>query len=95
MTVYAWILFVITALVTLGSLYNWFCDGENLLTFFGSAGGLVYFIFYLFITPFSLIATWVYFICSCLFALIGLLLKKGWDFTQFTAYAIFFALVLF
>ena len=95
MIVYAWILFIITALVTLGSLYNWFCDGENLLTFFGSAGGLVYFIFYLFINPFGPVATWVYFICSCLFALVGLLLKKGWDFIQFTAYLIFFALILF
>ncbi len=97
MVVFAWILFVITALVTLGSLFTWFNDGEieSLFTLLGSIAGLVYLIFYLFITPFAAVATWVYFIATCLLALVALLLRKVFPLVEYTAFAVFFALVLF
>ena len=95
MTVFAWILFIITVLVTLGSLYEWFGEGSGLLVFLGSAACLVYLVFYLFLTPFGTIATWVYFIVMCVFALATLLIRNIFGFIQYGTYVLFFALVLF
>lgn len=97
MEVFAWILFIITALTTLGSLLVWFNDGEleGLFTTIGSIAGLVYFIFYLFVAPFGVVATWIYFIAAAVFTLIALIARKIFPLVLFSAYTVFFALVLF
>ncbi len=95
MTVFAWILFIISALVALGTLHSWFAYGEGLLVFFGSAACVVYMVFYLFLTPFGSVVTWIYFIGICILALAALLLRNPFAFISFCIYALFFALVLF
>ncbi|MBQ8657959.1 MAG: hypothetical protein IJ506_02390 [Clostridia bacterium] len=95
MTVFAWILFIISALIALGTLYEWFAEGRGLFAFIGSAACVVYLIFYLFITPFNVYVTWGYFIGVCLFVLGGLLLRKLGYLIGFGVYVLFFALVLF
>ncbi len=95
MTVFAWILFIISVLSALVALYEWFNEENVLVAFLGSAACTVYLIFYLFLTPFNTYATWGYFIGACLVALGGLLLRKLGYFIGFSVYAIFFALLLF
>lgn len=95
MTVFAWILFIISALVALGTLHSWFAYGEGLLVFFGSAACVVYMVFYLFLTPFGSVVTWIYFIVMCVFALATLLIRNIFGFIQYGTYVLFFALVLF
>ena len=95
MTVFAWILFVITSLIALGALYSWFVDGKGLFAFIGSTACVVYLVFYLFLTPFNIYVTWGYFIGVCLFVLGGLLLRRFSYLLGFGTYAIFFALLLF
>jgi len=95
MTVFAWILFILSSLIALGTLYEWFAEGKGLLAFIGSAACVVYLIFYLFLTPFNVYVSWVYFVGACLYVLGGLLLRRLGYLIGFGTYAIFFALVLF
>jgi hypothetical protein len=95
MTVFAWILFVITALSAIGLLQMWFSDGEGIFSFLGAAASVVYLIFYLFLTPFNATVTWVYFIIFCILTLVSLFLRQLPTFLGFGIYALFYALVLF
>ncbi len=95
MTVFAWILFILSALIALGTLFDWFSEGKGLLAFIGSAACVVYLIFYLFLTPFNVYVSWGYFIFVCLYVLGGLLLRRFAYMLGFGTYAIFFAIVLF
>lgn len=95
MTVFAWILFILTALCVLGSLFSWFADGEGLGALVVSGALVVYYIFYLFITPFNTVTNWIYFIGVCLLAAWALLRRQPFLTLAYGVLIVFFALVLF
>ena len=95
MVVFAWILFIVAALVALGALYTWFSEGVGLFTLLSSAAAVVYLVKFLFFTPFGLIATWIYFVGACLLLLFALLMRNVFTFTWYGAFVVFFAIILF
>ena len=95
MIVFAWILFILSALSALGSVRAWFAEGRALLVFLQTLGITVYCVFYLFIFPLGFIANWIFFGAYCLLALIGLLTRKLYSMLHGVTCIIFLALVLF
>ena len=95
MTVFAWILFVITALSAIGFLYSWFDEGAGLIGFLFAVACVVYLVFYLFIPPVPSLMTWIYFISFCVFTFVALLFRQFPAFVGLGIFVLFFALVLF
>ena len=95
MTVFAWILFILSALSALVSVWDWFAEGKALLVFIQTLGITVYCIFYLFIFPLGLIANWIFFGVYCLLTVIGLLMRKVYPTLHGVTCIIFLALILF
>ncbi|MBR2023350.1 MAG: hypothetical protein IJ996_02380 [Clostridia bacterium] len=95
MAVFAWILFILSALFALVSVWEWFGEGRALLTLFQTLGITAYCIFYLFIFPLGLVANWIFFGVYCAFALVALCTRNVYGTLHGTTSAIFLALVLF
>ena len=95
MSVFAWILFILSALSALVSVWEWFAEGRALFTFFQTLGITAYCIFHLFLFPLGLVANWIFFGVYCAVALISLFMRNVYGTLHGTASAIFLALVLF
>lgn len=95
MTVFAWVLFVISALSILTYLWEWFARGEGLLTLLQSLGMGTYCVLYLFVFSPPAMVTWIYFGVYCGFAFLSLIMRKLYATVYATTCGIFFALILF
>ncbi len=95
MVIFAWILFVLSILSVLLFTYYWFAEGSCFLELLQSIALVVYLVFYLFLTPFNTIVSWVYFGCYCLLFLISFVRRALAGTIVSVVYVIFFALIVF
>ncbi len=94
MLVFAWIVFVFSILAILAYALTWFGEGEGFFGVLQSVGLVVYCIFYLFVSPFGTVVSWVFFGVYCAFFLLNLLLRRPFGTLQCAAGAILILLVV-
>ncbi len=89
MVVFAWILFVVSALYALFSLFT-----GQFFSVLQSAGLIVYLVFFLFVTPLGAVASWIFFGVYCAVFLADMLLGKLFGQLQAVTGIIFILLLL-
>lgn len=95
MLVFAWILFIISALSTLVFLWEWFGAGQGFIGLIHSVCLTAYLVCYLFIVKFGLIANWISLGVFGVLCLINLLTRKPFGTALTLAGVIFVLLVIF